>query len=476
VTALAKKLYIKTYGCQMNVYDSARMADVLAPLGYGTADDPADADMVILNTCHIREKASEKVFSELGRLRLVRTARRENGNDMIIAVAGCVAQAEGAEILRRAPEVDIVLGPQTYHRLPEMVARATRARSAKDDKARRGAGVLDTDFPPESKFDHLPAPAADQAVSAFLSIQEGCDKFCTFCVVPYTRGAEFSRPVTQIVQEARALVAAGAREIHLLGQNVNAYHGAAPDGSEWGLGRLVRHLADAVDGLLRIRYTTSHPRDMDDDLIAAHADVPQLMPFLHLPVQSGSDRVLEAMNRQHKAKHYYEIVERLRAARPDIALSSDFIVGFPGESDADFAATLKLIEEIGFALAYSFKYSMRPGTPGAVMENQVPEDVKDERLQRLQAILNAQQVAFNRTMIGRVLPVLLEKPGKREGQLVGRSPYLQAVHVMAGPSEIGGVLDIKIDEIGHFSLSGSRAMPTNRTIQSNLPSLQEAVA
>jgi len=475
-TALAKKLYIKTYGCQMNVYDSARMADVLAPLGYGTTETPADADMVILNTCHIREHASEKVFSELGRLRAARAERREGGTDMIIAVAGCVAQAEGAEILRRAPEVDIVLGPQTYHRLPEMVARATWARSAKDGNRRRGAGVLDTDFPTESKFDHLPAPAGDQAVSAFLAVQEGCDKFCTFCVVPYTRGAEFSRPVAQIVAEARALVAAGAREITLLGQNVNAYHGEGPDGSEWALGRLVRHLADAVDGLVRIRYTTSHPRDMDDELIAAHAEVPQLMPFLHLPVQSGSDRVLEAMNRQHKVKLYFEIVERLRTARPDLALSSDFIVGFPGESETDFAATLKLVEEIGFAQAFSFKYSIRPGTPGAVMENQVPEAVKDERLQRLQAVLNAQQVAFNRAMIGRTLPVLFEKPGKHAGQLVGRSPYLQAVHAPAELWEIGRVVDLRIEDIGHFSLSGSRDAPVQRAIHSNPASLQEAVA
>jgi len=478
---LAKKLYIKTYGCQMNVYDSARMADVLAPLGYGTAESPADADMVILNTCHIREKASEKVFSELGRLRQARAERKESGADMIIAVAGCVAQAEGAEILRRAPDVDIVLGPQTYHRLPEMVARATRARSARDGNSRRGAGVLDTDFPPESKFDHLPSPSSDQAVSAFLAVQEGCDKFCTFCVVPYTRGAEFSRPVTQVIEEARALVAAGAREINLLGQNVNAYHGEAPHGSisggsEWGLGRLIRHLADSVDGLLRIRYTTSHPRDMDDDLIAAHAEVPRLMPFLHLPVQSGSDRVLEAMNRQHKARLYYEIVDRLRAARSDMALSSDFIVGFPGESEADFAATMKLVEEIGFAQAYSFNYSIRPGTPGAAMENQVPEAVKDERLQRLQAVLNAQQVEFNRGMIGRVLPVLLEKPGKRAGQLVGRSPYLQAVHVMADPSEIGRVVDLRIDDIGHFSMSGSRVSPAPSVTHFNPTSLQEAVA
>jgi tRNA-2-methylthio-N6-dimethylallyladenosine synthase len=471
---LAKNLYIKTYGCQMNVYDSARMADVLAPLGYGTVEAAADADMVILNTCHIREKASEKVFSELGRLRQVRSQRRDRGADLIIAVAGCVAQAEGAEILRRAPDVDIVLGPQTYHRLPEMVARAARARSAKDP--RRGAGVLDTDFPLESKFDHLPRPAAGQAVSAFLAVQEGCDKFCTFCVVPYTRGAEFSRPVAQIVAEARALVAAGAREITLLGQNVNAYHGEAADGSEWGLGRLVRHLADSVDGLLRIRYTTSHPRDIDDDLIAAHADVPQLMPFLHLPVQSGSDRVLEAMNRQHQARLFYSIVERLRAARPDLALSSDFIVGFPGESDGDFAATMTLVEEIGFAQAFSFKYSVRPGTPAAAMDNQVPEAVKDERLQRLQAVLNAQQVAFNRAMIGRVLPVLLEKAGKRAGQLVGRSPYLQAVHVLADRSEIGRIVDLRIDGIGHFSLAGSRAGLGHGDTLSNPASLQEAVA
>ncbi|HET6619809.1 MAG TPA: tRNA (N6-isopentenyl adenosine(37)-C2)-methylthiotransferase MiaB [Dongiaceae bacterium] len=478
-TALAKKLYIKTYGCQMNVYDSARMADVLAPLGYGTAASPADADMVILNTCHIRERASEKVFSELGRLRAVRAERRGRGADMIIAVAGCVAQAEGAEILRRAPDIDIVLGPQTYHRLPEMVARAARARGARAGTTRRGAGVLDTEFPPESKFDHLPAPTAnhgaDQGVSAFLAIQEGCDRFCTFCVVPYTRGAEFSRPVAQIVAEARTLVTAGAREITLLGQNVNAWHGEAPDGSEWGLGRLVRHLADSVDGLLRIRYMTSHPRDMDDDLIAAHAEVPQLMPFLHLPVQSGSDRVLETMNRQHKARRYYEIAERLRVARADLALSSDFIVGFPGESDADFAATIKLVEDIGFAQAFSFKYSMRPGTPAAIMEDQIPEAVKDERLQRLQALLNGQQVGFNRAMIGRVLPVLFEKAGRREGQLVGRSPYLQAVHVAADSSEIGRIVDLRIEDIGHFSLSGGRVQPGHQAIPSTA-SLQEAVA
>ena len=474
--ALAKKLYIKTYGCQMNMYDSARMADVLAPLGYGPAEDPAEADMVILNTCHIREKASEKVFSELGRLKATRDARRKQGGDMIIAVAGCVAQAEGAEILRRAPAVDIVLGPQTYHRLPEMVARATRARHSKDTKwpdHQRGVGVLDTEFPAESKFDHLPETREAQGMSAFLAIQEGCDKFCTFCVVPYTRGAEFSRPVAQIEAEARRLVAQGAREITLLGQNVNAWHGLAPDGSSWGLGRLVRHLAERVDGLLRIRYTTSHPRDMDDDLIAAHAEVPQLMPFLHLPVQSGSDRILEAMNRQHKVDRFREIIAELRHVRPDIALSSDFIVGFPGESDADFEATMRLVEEIQFAQTFSFKYSVRPGTPAALMENQVPEPVKDERLQRLQEVLNRQQVDFNRAMIGRVLPVLLEKPGKYPGQLVGRSPYLQAVHAQADASEIGRVVDLRIDGIGHFSLSGTRA---NLHPKTDSHFLQEAVA
>ncbi len=488
--ALAKKLYIKTYGCQMNVYDSARMADVLAPLGYGPAESPAEADMVILNTCHIREKASEKVFSELGRLKQARDARCAEGRDMIIAVAGCVAQAEGAEILRRAPAVDIVLGPQTYHRLPEMVARATRARAARHSDVmrqgavqRRGDGVLDTDFPPESKFDHLPAPTEGVGVSAFLAIQEGCDKFCTFCVVPYTRGAEFSRPVAQIEAEARRLVAQGAREITLLGQNVNAYHGqaptGAPNGSEWGLARLVRHLAERVDGLLRIRYTTSHPRDMDDDLIAAHGELPQLMPFLHLPVQSASDRILEAMNRQHKIARFREIVTRLRAVRPDIALSSDFIVGFPGESDADFNATMDLVAEIGFAQAYSFKYSVRPGTPAALMENQVPEPVKDERLQRIQDVLNRQQTEFNRAMIGRVLPVLLEKPGKHPGQIVGRSPYLQAIHTQADASEIGRVVDLRIDGIGHFSLSGVRAASPAHPESSTRPAAafpQEAVA
>jgi tRNA-2-methylthio-N6-dimethylallyladenosine synthase len=466
---LAKKLFIKTYGCQMNVYDSARMADVLAPLGFVPSDDPSDADMVILNTCHIREKAAEKVFAELGRLRAYRQARAAAGDDMIIAVAGCVAQAEGAEILRRAPHVDVVLGPQTYHRLPELVARATRAKAAQQG-IRRGAGILDTEFPEESKFDYLPETAAPQGISAFLSVQEGCDKFCTFCVVPYTRGAEQSRPVDHIVAEARRLVAAGAREITLLGQNVNAYHGAAPTrtvsaaapATEWGLGRLIRHLAE-IDGLLRIRYTTSHPYDMDEELIEVHGDVPTLMPYLHLPVQSGADRVLAAMNRRHTVADYRRIVERLRRRRDDLALSSDFIVGFPGESDADFAATMHLVAEIGYAQAYSFKYSARPGTPAAAMPDQVPEDVKAERLDRLQALLRQQQEAFNRAVVGRTLPVLFERAGRHAGQLIGRSPYLQAVHADAAETRIGHVAEVVIEDVRTNSLAGrlaQAAVPT----------------
>jgi tRNA-2-methylthio-N6-dimethylallyladenosine synthase len=439
---VAKKLYIKTYGCQMNVYDSARMADVLAPLGYAPAAGPAEADMIILNTCHIREKAAEKVFSELGRLRPLKQAR--GGEEpVIIAVAGCVAQAEGAEIQRRAPFVDIVLGPQTYHRLPEMVARAARA----------GGGVLDTDFPAEPKFDHLPASAAAPGLSAFLTVQEGCDKFCTFCVVPYTRGAEYSRPAADLLAEARRLVAAGAREITLLGQNVNAYRGAGPDGRDWGLGRLIRALAE-LPGLLRLRYTTSHPLDMDDELVAAHGEVPSLMPFLHLPVQSGSDRVLAAMNRRHGTADYLRVVERLRRARPDLALSSDFIVGFPGESDAEFAETLALVEAVGFAQAFSFKYSARPGTPAAGLPGQLPEPVKAERLERLQALLREQQDAFNEACVGRTLPVLFERPGRHRGQLVGRSPYLQAVHAEAPETAIGALLPVAIGTAEPNSLGG----------------------
>ncbi|MBX6742786.1 MAG: tRNA (N6-isopentenyl adenosine(37)-C2)-methylthiotransferase MiaB [Acetobacteraceae bacterium] len=441
-----KRLFIRTWGCQMNVYDSARMADVLAPIGYAPAETPEGADMVILNTCHIREKASEKLFSELGRLRAAKQAKEAAGGRMVLAVAGCVAQAEGAEITARAPWVDIVLGPQTYHRLPEMVARASRAAGA----------VIETEFPVEAKFDHLPEAAAPQGVTAFLTVQEGCDKFCSFCVVPYTRGAEFSRPVAAVLAEAKRLVAQGAREITLLGQNVNAYHGEGPDGGTWGLGRLLRALAE-IPGLLRLRYTTSHPRDVDEELIAAHRDLPQLMPFLHLPVQSGSDRVLAAMNRGHKAADYLRIVERLRAAQPDLALSSDFIVGHPGETAADFQATLALVREVGFAQAFSFKYSARPGTPAAGAPNQVPEEEKDSRLQELQALLREQQDSFSRSRVGMTIPVLFTGPGRHAGQVLGRSPWLQPVHLAAPLSLVGTIAPVTVRAALPNSLSGSLA-------------------
>lgn len=440
---VGRKLYIRTYGCQMNVYDSARMADVLAPLGYAPTDVPAEADLILLNTCHIREKAAEKLFSDLGRLRQLKTDKEASGGTLILAVAGCVAQAEGAEILARAPYVDLVLGPQTYHRLPEMVAKLARGQGP----------VLDTEFPVDAKFDFLPETTSPQTVSAFLSVQEGCDKFCTFCVVPYTRGAEFSRPVAAILAEARRLIASGACEITLLGQNVNAYHGEGPDGTNWGLGRLIRDLAE-LQGLQRLRYTTSHPADMNDDLILAHRDVPALMPFLHLPVQSGSDRVLAAMNRRHGAADYRRLVDRIRTARPDIALSSDFIVGFPGESETDFAATLALIREIGFAQAFSFKYSPRPGTPAAQMPDQVSDAVKSARLQILQDLLDQGRRDFNRSCAGRVLPVLFERPGRHPGQLVGRSPYLQGVHAQAPAHCQGAVVNVRITGIGPNSLAG----------------------
>jgi tRNA-2-methylthio-N6-dimethylallyladenosine synthase len=441
--ATKRKLYIRTYGCQMNVYDSARMADVLAPLGYARTDAADDADMILLNTCHIREKAAEKLFSDLGRLRVLKNDKAKAGGQLVIGVAGCVAQAEGEEILARAPFVDLVLGPQTYHRLPEMIA-----------KLARGDGpVLDTEFPPEPKFDYLPENTASQAVSAFLSVQEGCDKFCTFCVVPYTRGAEFSRPAAAVIAEAELLIASGAREITLLGQNVNAYHGVGVDGGVWGLGRLVRALA-ALLGLERLRYTTSHPRDMDDELIEAHRDVEKLMPFLHLPVQSGSDRMLEAMNRGHTIDEYRRVIDRLRATRPDIALSSDFIIGFPGESDEDFAATLALVREIGFAQAFSFKYSKRPGTPGAALRHQIAEGVKSERLQIVQGLIEERQRRFNESCAGRVLPVLFEKPGRHPGQLVGRSPYLQWVHAQAPARCQGAVVPVRITGVGPNSLAG----------------------
>ena len=425
-TRTPKRLFMKTWGCQMNVYDSARMADVLAPLGYAPAETPDGADMVILNTCHIREKASEKLFSELGRLRDQKRAKEAEGGQMVLAVAGCVAQAEGAEIAARAPYVDLVFGPQTLHRLPEMVARSARA----------GGLVLDTDFPEESKFDHLPEARTTQGVTAFLTVQEGCDKFCSFCVVPYTRGAETSRPAAAVLAEAQRLVDAGAREITLLGQNVNAYHG---DGAGT-LARLIEMLA-AIPGLARIRYTTSHPRDMDDALIAAHRDIPALMPMLHLPVQSGSDRVLAAMNRGHTAADYLRIVEKLRAARPDLALTSDFIVGHPGEDAADHAATLNLVREVGFAGAFSFKYSSRPGTPAA-RAAQLDEATKDARLAELQALIAEQQLGFNRARIGSSFDVLVTGPGRHPGQIAGRSPWLQAVHA-EGTAEAGTTLRMR---------------------------------
>ena len=443
---MTKKLFIKTFGCQMNVYDSARMEDALSEAGFEAAGSPEGADMVVLNTCHIREKAAEKVYSELGRLRQLQAEKKEaDGGRMLIAVAGCVAQAEGEEILARAPYVDIVLGPQTYHRLPAMVEQVTQ-----ED----GAWAIDIDFPAEDKFDHLPEESAAQGVSAFLTIQEGCDRFCTFCVVPYTRGAEQTRPAAAVIDEARRLVSKGSREITLLGQNVNAYHGEGPDGQSWGLGRLIRELAE-IDGLWRLRYTTSHPRDMDDELIEAHREVPQLMPLLHLPVQSGSDRILAAMNRRHTADDYRRLVDKLRDARPNLALSSDFIVGFPGESDADFAHTLRLVSDIGYAQAYSFKYSPRPGTPAAGSEEQLPEVVRRDRLESLQQLLRAQQEAFNQEQLGRTLPVLIEGEGRTMGQLVGRSPFLQPVHFDAPAHHIGQLFEVRIDEVLSNSLRGT---------------------
>ncbi|MDT8343017.1 MAG: tRNA (N6-isopentenyl adenosine(37)-C2)-methylthiotransferase MiaB [Thermohalobaculum sp.] len=439
-----KKLWIKTYGCQMNVYDSERMAAALVAEGYVEAESPEGADLVVLNTCHIREKAAEKVYSDLGRLRPLREAKAAAGGRMQIAVAGCVAQAEGAEIQRRAPLVDLVVGPQAYHRLPAMAARV----------AAGGGAQIDTDFPEEDKFDHLPQPPkARRAPAAFLTVQEGCDKFCAFCVVPYTRGAEVSRPAARILAEARDLVARGVVEITLLGQNVNAWHGAGPAGGTWGLGELIRALA-GIDGLARIRYTTSHPNDMDDGLIAAHAEVPKLMPYLHLPVQSGSDRILKAMNRRHTAGDYLRLIARIRATRPDIALSGDFIVGFPGETEADFAATMALVREVGYASAYSFKYSSRPGTPAATAAEQVPEAVKTERLLRLQALITAQQAAFQRACVGREMPVLIEKPGRYPGQMVGRSPWLQAVHLTADAGLAGQIVPVAIEGVRTNSLAG----------------------
>ncbi|MFZ0608606.1 MAG: tRNA (N6-isopentenyl adenosine(37)-C2)-methylthiotransferase MiaB [Xanthobacteraceae bacterium] len=441
-----KHVYIKSFGCQMNVYDSRRMADMLAPEGYGETLRAEDADLVVLNTCHIRDKAAEKVYSELGRVRRLKETAAVDGRRVVVAVAGCVAQAEGEEIIRRQPAVDVVVGPQSYHHLPELLRRA----------ARNGKAV-DTEFPIDDKFAHLAAPSAaairSRGVSAFVTVQEGCDKFCTFCVVPYTRGAEVSRPVQTIVAEAEHLAAAGVRELSLIGQNVNGYHGEGPDGGRWSLAQLLHRIAQ-IGGIERLRYTTSHPRDMGDDLIAAHRDLPELMPQLHLPVQSGSDHVLAAMNRRHTRADYLDLVRRMRDACPDLALTSDFIVGFPGETAVDFAATLDLIEEVGFSGAFSFKYSPRPGTPGAEMDGQIDDDTKSERLALLQSAIERHQAAFNRRCLHRSVDVLFERTGRHAGQLVGRSPYLQPVQVTAPVSLIGKIAAVTVVEISSNSLFG----------------------
>jgi tRNA-2-methylthio-N6-dimethylallyladenosine synthase len=437
-----RKLHVVTHGCQMNVYDSARMADLLRPLGYTTVDAPEGADMVIMNTCHIRERAEEKVFSALGRLRVIKEAKEEQGGNMMIAVTGCVAQAEGEVLAKRAPYVDLVVGPQSYHRLPELIAQAHRKQGV----------VIDTEFPADQKFDFLPDVAAPQGVVSYLSIQEGCDKFCSFCVVPYTRGAESSRPATSVLAEARRMVALGAREIALLGQNVNAYHGEGPDGKAWSLTRLLAEMAD-IEGLERLRFTTSHPNDMSDELILAHGNNPKLLPFLHLPVQSGSDKILRAMNRKHDADHFRRIVERLREARPDIAFTSDFIIGHPGETDADFQDTMKLVRETGFALAYSFNYSPRPGTPAAALP-QVPEDVKNARLYELQAELRRQQDAFNASTVGLTTPVLFTGRGRHAGQIAGRSLWLQPVVVEHNEELTGQIRQVQITRTNTNSIVG----------------------
>ena len=427
----------------MNVYDSARMADVMAPLGYALSDSADDADMVILNTCHIREKAEDKVYSDLGRLRKARASKAEQGGRMLVAVGGCVGQAEGEEIIRRVPYVDMVFGPQSYHNLPDMVAKTLRDSGS----------VVDLDFAPQPKFDALPEQSLSQGASAFLSIQEGCDKFCTFCVVPYTRGAEYSRDAGAILAEAKAMVANGAMEITLLGQNVNAWHGQGLTGTSWTFARLIRELA-GIDGLKRLRYMTSHPRDMDDDLIAAHGDVEILMPFLHLPVQSGSDSVLARMNRKHKADMYLSIIDRLRTARPDMAFSSDFIVGFPGETDLEFAATMRLIETVGFAQAYTFKYSPRPGTPAATADAQVDDAVGNTRLMELQALIQRQQLRFNQASLGCRMDVLFDRKGKFEGQVLGKSPYMQSVYISGAPELFGRIAPVAITGGFQNSLTG----------------------
>lgn len=439
---MTKKLFIKTYGCQMNVYDSIKMQELLAPFGFESTEDLSDADMVILNTCHIREKASEKVYSELGRIKKI-SDTRENRSEMIIAVAGCVGQAEGEEIFRRAPYVDIVVGPQSYHTLPDLVAKL--ARSEKH--------LIELDFIEEEKFDNLPQDFKAQGSSAFVSIQEGCDKFCTFCVVPYTRGAEFSRNVEEIYRESMAVVGKGAKEVHLLGQNVNAYHGKAAKDEKYNLSDLIRHVAK-INGLERIRYTTSHPRDMDDDLIALHGTEKKLMPFLHLPIQSGSNKILKAMNRKHRREEYFTIIDKLRVARPDIVMSSDFIIGFPGETDEDFADTLDLVKKVRYGQCFSFKYSPRPGTPAASMQ-QVPEAAKIERLATLQKELSKQQLELNESSVGKILPVLFEKSGKYDGHIVGKTPYMQSAYVEnADKSLIGKIVNVKINKGMAISVSG----------------------
>jgi tRNA-2-methylthio-N6-dimethylallyladenosine synthase len=449
-----RKLHIKSYGCQMNVYDAQRMVDTLGGEGFVETASADDADLVILNTCHIREKASEKVYSELGRLRVARDEAAREGRDMKIAVAGCVAQAEGEEIIRRAPVVDVVVGPQSYHHLPELLARAARGEKA-----------IETEFPLRDKFGLLPQPKPDairaRGISAFVTVQEGCDKFCTFCVVPYTRGAEVSRPVQKIVDDVKRLADNGVRELTLIGQNVNAYHGEGPDGQSWPLGKLLHRLAE-IPGIARLRYSTSHPRDVDDSLIEAHRDLAALMPFVHLPVQSGSDRILSAMNRKHTVKDYLDVIERFRRARQDIAFSSDFIVGFPSESAEDFSATLALVMQIGYAAAYSFKYSPRPGTPAADIRETVSAADMDERLARLQELIDSQQSAFNKAAIGATVDVLFERPARNPGQIVGRTAWLQPAHVMASPDIIGQVWPVKIDSLERYSLKGELAPAKQR--------------
>ncbi|MBN9148870.1 MULTISPECIES: tRNA (N6-isopentenyl adenosine(37)-C2)-methylthiotransferase MiaB [unclassified Nitrobacter] len=446
-----RKLHIKSYGCQMNVYDAQRMVDTLAGEGFVETASAEEADLVILNTCHIREKASEKIYSELGRLRAAKDQAASAGRDMSVVVAGCVAQAEGHEIIRRAPVVDVVVGPQSYHHLPQLLARAKA-----DGRA------LETEFPVEDKFNFLPQPSPQairaRGVSAFVTVQEGCDKFCTFCVVPYTRGAEVSRPVAKVVEDVQRLADNGVREITLIGQNVNAYHGDGPDGRPWPFGKLLHRLA-AIPGIVRLRYSTSHPRDVEETLIEAHRDLDALMPFVHLPVQSGSDRILAAMNRKHTAADYRRVIDRLRHARPDIAFSSDFIVGFPGEAEEDFAATLALVDQIGYAAAYSFKYSPRPGTPAAEMQETVSTADMDARLERLQGLIDSQQSAFNRAAIGRTVDVLFERAARKAGQIVGRTAYLQPAHVMASADIVGKVLPVAIDSLERYSLLGSLADP-----------------